>query len=155
MTVKTIQLRFTVALEVTLRDDVYAMIDDATKDDDDATIDDDDETIDNDNVTIDNDDATIDDDNATIDDDNATIDDDDATIDDDDATINDDDATIDDGDAIDDANAHTARGTGQYTPPGARCHAGHHATPPTVNHTYISVKAICSSFSSQKIRNEL
>ena len=39
-------------------------------------------------------------------------DDDDVTIDDDDATIDDDDATIDDGDASDDANAHTARGTG-------------------------------------------
>ena len=46
------------------------------------------------------------------DDDDATIDDDDATIDNDDATI-DGDATIDDDDASDDANAHTARGTGQ------------------------------------------
>ena len=73
------------------------------------------------------------------------IDDDDATIDDDDATIDDDNATIDDGDASDDANTHTTRGTGQYTPPGARRYAGHHAMPPTVNHTYISVKAICSS----------
>ena len=66
-------------------------------------------------------------------------------IDDDDVTIDDDDATIDDGDASNDANGHTARGTGQYTPPSARHHAGHHTTPPTVNHTYISVKAICSS----------
>ena len=96
-------------------------------------------------MTIDDDNATIDNDDATIDDDDATIDDDDATIENDDATIDDDDATIDDGDASDDANAHTARGTGQYTPPGARRHAGHHATPPTVNHMYISVKAICSS----------
>ena len=98
-------------------------------------------------MTIDDGDATIDNDDATIDDGDATIDDGDATIDDDDATIDDGDATIDDGDVNDDANAHTARGTGQYTPPGARRHAGHHATPPTVNHTYmyISVKAICSS----------
>ena len=96
-------------------------------------------------MTIDDDDATIDDDDTTIDDGDATIDDDNATIDDDDATIDDGDATIDDGDVSDDANAHTARGTGQYTPPGAHRHAGHHATPPTVNHTYISVKAICSS----------
>ena len=117
MTVKTIQLRFTVALEVALRDDVYA--------------------------TIDDDDATIDSDDATIDDDNATIDDDDATIDDGDATIDDDDAMIDDGDASDDANAHTARGTGQYTPLGAHRHEGHHTTPPNVNLMYISVKAIC------------
>ena len=56
-------------------------------------------------------------------------------IDDDDATIDDGDATIDDGDASDDANAHSARGTGQYAPPGVRRHAGHHTTPPTVHHT--------------------
>ena len=73
----------------------------------------------------------------------ATIDD--ATIDNDDVTIDDDDATIDDGNASDNANAHTVRGTGQYTPPGTRRHAGHHTTPPTIKHTYISVKAICSS----------
>ena len=64
-------------------------------------------------------------------------DDGDATIDDDDASIDDDDATIDDGDASDDANAHTARGTRQYALPSARRHAGHHATPPTINHTYM------------------
>ena len=46
----------TVALEVALRDDVYATIDDG-----DATIDDDDATIDDDDATIDDDDATIDD----------------------------------------------------------------------------------------------
>ena len=46
----------TVALEVALRDDVYATIDD-----DDATIDDDDATIDDGDATIDDDDATIDD----------------------------------------------------------------------------------------------
>ena len=86
-----------------------------------------------------------DDGDATIDNDNATIDDDNATIDDGDATIDDGDATIDDGDASDNANAHTACGTRQYTPLGTRRHAGHHATPPTINHTYISVKAICSS----------
>ena len=57
-----------------------------------------------------------------IDDDDASIDDDDATIDDNDASIDDDDATIDDGNASDDANAHTAHGTGQYVSPGARRH---------------------------------
>ena len=61
------------------------------------------------------------------------MDDDDAMIDDDDAMIDDGDATIDDDDASDDANTHTACGTGQYAPPGARRHAGHHATPPTVH----------------------
>ena len=66
----------------------------------------------------------------------------DATIDNDDAVIDDDNATIDSGDAGDDANAHTAHSTGQYTPPGTRRHAGHHTTPPTIKHT---VKAICSS----------
>ena len=33
----------------------------------------------------------------------------------------DDDATIDDGDASDDANTHTARGTGQYRRTGSNC----------------------------------
>ena len=32
---------------------------------------------------------------------------------------------MDDDDASDDAIAHTARGTGQYAPLGARRHAGH------------------------------
>ena len=41
------------------------------------------------------------------------------------------------GDASNDANAHTARGTGQYAQPGVRRHAGHHTTPSTVHHTYI------------------
>ena len=52
----------TVALEVALRDDVYATIDD-----DDATIDDGDAAIDDGDVTIDDDDATIDDGDASDD----------------------------------------------------------------------------------------
>ena len=63
--------------------------------------------------------------------------------DDDDATVDDDDATIDDGDSTDDANAHTARSTKQYAASGAHRHAGHHAMPPTVHHTYIYAHSSC------------
>ena len=52
----TCKYKTTVALEVALRDDVYATIDDG-----DATIDDDDATIDDGDATIDDGDATIDD----------------------------------------------------------------------------------------------